>query len=227
MIKAVIFDLDNTLLDFKKMKEHGVKAAISAMIEAGLDCNEEEAYKIIFDIYHQKGWEYQLIFDDFLKLKTGKTSNKFLAAAIVAYRRAKDSSLLVYPNVRRTLIHLLKHGIKIAVVSDAPSREAWMRIYYLNLHHVFDVVLTFDDTKIHKPSPIPFRMALKQLDINPDQALMVGDWPERDVVGASQVGIKTIFARYGDTADIKNSGADWEVDDVYEVVHIVDELNSV
>jgi len=227
MIKAVIFDLDNTLLDFKKMKEHGVKAAISAMIEAGLDCNEEEAYKIIFDIYHQKGWEYQLIFDDFLKLKTGKTSNKFLAAAIVAYRRAKDSSLLVYPNVRRTLIHLLKHGIKIAVVSDAPSREAWMRIYYLNLHHVFDVVLTFDDTKIHKPSPIPFRMALKQLDINPDQALMVGDWPERDVVGASQVGIKTIFARYGDTADIKNSGADWEVDDIYEVVHIVDELNSV
>jgi len=65
MIKAVIFDLDNTLLDFKKMKEHGVKAAISAMIEAGLDCNEEEAYKIIFDIYHQKGWEYQTKFDDF------------------------------------------------------------------------------------------------------------------------------------------------------------------
>jgi len=134
---------------------------------------------------------------------------------------------LVYPNVRRTLIHLIKHGIKIAVVSDAPSREAWMRIYYLNLHHVFDVILTFDDTKIHKPSPIPFRMALKQLDINPDEAVMVGDWPERDMVGASQVGIKTIFARYGDTADIKNSGADWEVDDIYEVVHIVDELNSV
>ncbi len=227
MIKAVIFDLDNTLLDFKKMKEHGVRAAISAMIEAGLDCNEGDAYKIIFDIYHQKGWEYQLIFDDFLKLKTGKISNKFLAAAIVAYRRAKESTLLVYPNVRRTLIHLIKHGIKIAVVSDAPSREAWMRIYYLNLHHVFDVVLTFNDTKVHKPSPVPFKMALKQLNIKPDEALMIGDWPERDVVGASQVGIKTIFARYGDTADIVNSGADWEVDDIYEVVHIVDELNSV
>ena len=43
---------------------------------------------------------------------------------------------------------------------------------------------------------------------------MIGDWPERDVVGASQVGIKTIFARYGDTSDIKHSGADWEVDDI-------------
>ena len=38
-------------------------------------------------------------------------------------------------------------GIKLAVVSDAPSREAWMRLYYLNLHHVFDPVLTYDDTK--------------------------------------------------------------------------------
>lgn len=227
MIKAVIFDLDNTLLDFKKMKEHGVRAAIRAMIEAGLNCDEEEAYEFIFEIYHRKGWEYQLIFDDFIKYKTGEISNKLLAAAIVAYRRAKEASLLVYPNVRRTLIHLIKHGIKIAVVSDAPGREAWMRIYYLNLHHVFDIVLTFDDTKERKPSPVPFKMALKQLDINPDEAIMVGDWPERDVVGASQVGIKTIFARYGDTADIKNSGADWEVDDIYKVVHIVDELNGV
>ncbi len=200
MIKVVIFDPDNTLLDFKRMKEHGVRAAIRAMIEAGLNCDEEEAYEFIFEIYHRKGWEYQLIFDDFIKYKTGEISNKLLAAAIVAYRRAKEASLLVYPNVRHTLIHLIKHGIKIAVVSDAPGREAWMRIYYLNLHHVFDIVLTFDETKVHKPSPVPFKMALKQLDINPDEAIMVGDWPERDVVGASQVGIKTIFARYGDTA---------------------------
>jgi putative hydrolase of the HAD superfamily len=227
MIKAVIFDLDNTLLDFQKMKEYGVRAAIGAMVEAGLDCDEEEAYGYIFEIYHKKGWEYQLIFDDFLKYKNGKVSNKLLAAAVVAYRRAKESSLLVYPNVRRTLIHLIKHGIKIAVVSDAPSREAWMRIYYLNLHHVFDIVLTFDDTKAHKPSPKPFKMALEQLEVKADEALMIGDWPERDVVGAKQVGIKSIFARYGDTSDIKNSGADWEVDDIYEIVNIVDELNSV
>ena len=37
MIKAIIFDLDNTLLDFVKMKQFAVKAAITAMIEAGLD----------------------------------------------------------------------------------------------------------------------------------------------------------------------------------------------
>ena len=42
---------------------------------------------------------------------------------------------------------LIKNGIKLGVVSDAPSREAWMRIYYLNLYHFFDVVVTFDDSK--------------------------------------------------------------------------------
>jgi putative hydrolase of the HAD superfamily len=226
MIKAVIFDLDNTLLDFKKMKEQGVKAAIGAMIEAGLDYDEDKAYADIFHIYHDKGWEYRLIFDDFLINTIGKIDNKLLAAAIVAYRRAKEATLLVYPNVRRTLVHLIKHGIKIAVVSDAPSREAWMRIYYLNLHHVFDLVQTFDESKVHKPSPIPFKMALEKLKIKPEEALMIGDWPERDLVGASQVGIKTIFARYGDTSDIKHSGADWEVDDIFEIVNIVDGLNS-
>jgi putative hydrolase of the HAD superfamily len=227
MVKAVIFDLDNTLLDFKKMKEQGVRAAIGAMIEAGLEYDEEKAYDEIFDIYHEKGWEYRLIFDDFLLNTIGKIDNKLLAAAIVAYRRAKEATLLVYPNVRKTLIHLVKHGIKIAVVSDAPSREAWMRIYYLNLHHVFDLVLTYDDSKVHKPSPIPFKLALEKLKIKPEEALMIGDWPERDVVGASQVGIKTIFARYGDTVSVDKSGADWEVDDIYEIVNIVDELNSV
>ena len=118
-------------------------------------------------------------------------------------------------------------GIKLAVVSDAPSREAWMRLYYLNLHHVFDPVLTFDDTGVRKPSPKPFQMALDYLKVKPEEALMIGDWPERDVVGAKQIGIKTIFARYGDTFGTLDSGADWDINDIYEVVDIVKELSDL
>ncbi len=120
----------------------------------------------------------------------------------------------------------MKAGIKLAVVSDAPSREAWMRIYYLNLHHHFDFVLTFDDTNARKPSPIPFQMALKELKTEPSETLMVGDWPERDVAGANNLGIRTIFARYGDSFGTIDSGADWDINDVYEIVGIVNELNS-
>ena len=226
MIKAIIFDLDNTLLDFMKMKQFAVKAAITAMNEAGLNINEDQAYKDIFKLYESKGWENQQVFDDFLTQNFGKVSNKILAAGIVSYRRAREATLLVYPNVNKTLIELIKMGIQLAVVSDAPSREAWMRLYYLNLHHVFDPVLTYDDSGAHKPSPKPFEMALDILNVNSKEALMIGDWPDRDVVGASQIGMKTIFARYGDTFGTVDSGADWDVNDIYEVVNIVKGLNN-
>ena len=226
MIRAIIFDLDNTLLDFVKMKQFAVKAAITAMIEAGLNVDEEKAYKDIFDLYVSKGWENQQVFDDYLNQTVGNVSNKILAAGIVSYRRAREATLLVYPNVNKTLIELIKMGIQLSVVSDAPSREAWMRLYYLNLHHVFDPVLTFDDTGVRKPSPKPFEMALEIMKSTPDEVLMIGDWPERDVVGAKQIGMKTIFARYGDTFGTVDSGADWDVNDIYELVDIVKELNS-
>ena len=226
MIQAIIFDLDNTLLDFIKMKQFAVKAAITAMNEAGLNVDEEKAYQDIFDLYVNKGWENQQVFDDYLNQTIGEVSNKILAAGIVAYRRAREATLLVYPNVNKTLIELIKMGIKLAVVSDAPSREAWMRLYYLNLHHVFDPVLTFDDTGVRKPSPKPFQMALDYLKVKPEEALMIGDWPERDVVGAKQIGIKTIFARYGDTFGTLDSGADWDINDIYEVVDIIKGLSD-
>ena len=225
MIKAVIFDLDNTLLDFMTMKKEAVMSAISSMKEAGLDIDVDTSYKEIMDIYEIDGWENQLVFDKFLKNKLGYIDNKYLAAGIVAYRRAKEANLKAYPNVKRTLNHLLDNNIKLAIVSDAPSREAWMRIYYLGLHHFFETVITFDDSGERKPSPAPFKLALERLNLSKDEVLMVGDWPERDMVGASRVGIKTIFAKYGDAFGVEKSGANWDIEDIYEVVNIIDEIN--
>ena len=226
MIKGVVFDLDNTLLDFMKMKEFAVKAAIRGMIEAGLKVNEDKSYIEINSIYEEFGWENQKVFDVFLEKSIGHVDNKFLAAGIVAYRRAREANLMAYPNVNKTLMALTKSGIKLGVVSDAPSREAWMRIYYLNLYHYFDVVITFDDSGERKPSPIPFQLALDGMGLRPEETIMIGDWPERDVVGAQQIGMKTAFARYGDTFGTVNSGADWDLNDIYQLVGIINEHNS-
>ena len=226
-IKGVIFDLDNTLLDFMKMKEVAVKSAIKGMIEAGLEIDEIESYKEIVSIYEEFGWENQKVFDVFLNKSIGYVDNKFLAAGIVAYRRAREANLLAYPNVNRTLVSLTKLGIKLAVVSDAPSREAWMRIYYLNLYHFFDAVITFDDSGERKPSSKPFEMALNKLQLKPEDSLMIGDWPERDVVGAKQIGMRTAFAVYGDTFGTNNSGADWDIQDVSEIITIIKKINNI
>ena len=226
MIRAVLFDLDNTLLDFMKMKNSAVNAAVKSMIFAGLNIKKEKALQDIYNIYEEYGYEYQEVFDLFLKNSIGKVDYKILAAGIISYKKAKEDSLMLYKNVEKTLFRLTKMGLKIGVISDAPSREAWIRICSMNLEHVFDTVVTLHEKGIHKPSPEPFKQAMKDLDVLPNQTIMVGDWPERDIKGANEVGMKTAFAKYGDTFDTKNSGADFELEDISDLINIIENINN-
>lgn len=222
MIKVVIFDLDNTLTDFMRMKESAVDAAVDAMIDAGLRLPAVTIKEKIYEVYDEKGIEFQGVFDDVLEGLLGKVNHKVLAAGVVAYRRAKEAALVLYPHVRVTLFELIKRGIRLAVISDAPRKEGWLRLCYLQLHHMFEKVLTFDDTGERKPSPVPFRHVLDHFGVDPKHAMMVGDWPERDIRGAEQLGIVTVFARYGDRSGVEESGASYDINDIIELVEIVD-----
>lgn len=225
MIKAVIFDLDNTLVDFVKLKDVAIDAAIDAMIDAGLKMTKEIAKRKIYQIYSEKGIEYQQVFDKFLEQELGSIDPKIQAAGIIGYRRARESALVPYPHVHIALLELLKRGLRLAVISDAPRLQAWLRLCALNIHNYFDVVVTFDDTGKRKPDPEPFRKILDLLKIDAQQAIMVGDWAERDIIGAKILGMKTVFARYGDTFGTINSGADYEINDILELIPIIDKEN--
>jgi putative hydrolase of the HAD superfamily len=224
MIRAVIFDLDNTLIDFMRMKDEAVRAAADAMVDAGLDMSRVEIVEGIEEVYREKGIEYQKVFDDFLERKTGEINWKILASGVLAYRRSREAHLVLYPHAHETLVKLAKKGIRLAVVTDAPRREAWLRLVKLGLHHLFDVVVTFEDTGKLKPDSAPFMRALDLLAVEAGETLMVGDWVERDMVGAGKLGIRTAFARYGDIFSSRESGADHEIDDIAELVDIVEHL---
>jgi len=226
MIKAVVFDLDNTLVDFMKMKEMAVEGAVEAMIDAGLHLRKEEAIRKIYEIYDREGIEDQKVFDKFLSETFGRIDYKILAAGIVGYRKAKEAALVLYPHVHYTLMELLKMGKRLAVISDAPKLQAWTRLAQTGLHHYFEVVVTFDDTGKRKPDPEPFIFALDKLNVKPEESIMIGDWAERDIIGAKTIGMITVFARYGNTFDTKISGADYEVDDIQELLTIIKELDS-
>lgn len=227
MIRAVIFDLDNTLVDFMAMKRQAIDAAVTAMIDAGLQLSPEAVRAHIDRIYREMGIEYQQVFDQLLQEVLGYVDYRILSAGIIAYRRAREAALKPYPHVTATLMELVKHRIKLAVVSDAPAREAWLRLCYIGYHHIFDVVVTYDDTGERKPSPRPFLLALERLGVAPAEAIMVGDWVERDIVGAKRVGMLTAFARYGDVFGTQQVEADYVLDDIKQLLDIIARHNTV
>lgn len=225
MIKAVVFDLDNTLVDFMKVKRRAVEAAAEAMVDAGLNSTAKKTTERIFKMYDREGIEDQRVFDKILVEEYGEIDYRILAAGILAYRKAKEGSMFLYPHVRRTLTELVRTGIKLAIVSDAPRLSAWMRLVSFGIESYFDVVVSYDDTGFRKPNAAPFRRALEKLGVEPSEAIMIGDWAERDMVGAKALGMKGVFARYGDDFNTKDAGADYEIDDIAELVGIVRKLN--
>jgi putative hydrolase of the HAD superfamily len=226
VIKAVIFDIDNTLTDFMRTKRAAVDAAVDMMIDAGLKVEKAAMVDKIFDVYWKEGVEDQKIFDKVLVKEFGAIDFKILAAGIIGYRRAKSGTFALYPHVSRTLTQLLRMGVKTAVLSDAPKLEAWLRLVGLGLHHFFDAVVTSEDMGVKKPAPEPFHRALQLLGTKAAETIMVGDWADRDIAGAKKVGIQTAWAKYGNTFDTKESGADYELDDISQLVEIVRKANA-
>ena len=193
MVKAIIFDLDNTLIDFMRMKKISCEAAIDAMLDAGLKMKKDEALEELYKIYFEEGLEDKHIFQKFL----GRNDYKILASAIVSYRKTRTGFLRPYPGTKSTLIKLKERGYKLAIVSDAPTLKAWIRLVSMGIEHLFDVVVALDETGEEKPSSMPFKAALKELNVYAQDCLMVGDKPEKDIAGARNLGMKTAFAKYG------------------------------
>jgi putative hydrolase of the HAD superfamily len=222
MIKAILFDIDNTLIDFMKMKKKSCEAAVEAMISAGLDMDKEEAMKEIYEIYKSHGMEYRDIFEKLLRKFKGKVDYRIVASGVLAYRKVKENYLVPYSGVIPVLTSL-KKKYKLGIVSDAPSMKAWTRLIAMKIDGFFELIITKSDVKKQKTSPTPFNSALKQLKMKPEEVLMVGDRIERDVLTPKKMGIKTCFARYGveNPPASGKSGADFEINDFSELINIL------
>jgi putative hydrolase of the HAD superfamily len=219
MVKAFIFDLDNTLIDFMKMKRLSCEAAMDAMIEAGLKIDKAKGMKILFKLYFEHGLEYQKIFQLFMRKVLGHIDYGIMASGIVAYRRVKEGLLYSYPGVSLVLDELRKN-YKLIILSDAPRIQAWLRLAALGLQDKFDYVITFDDTKARKPSSKPFMLALRKLRLRPDECVMVGDSMKRDMAAAKKLGFRAVFARYGGNNEPARIKPDYEIGSITELLKI-------
>jgi putative hydrolase of the HAD superfamily len=202
-LKAVLFDLDNTLLDFYTLKMSAIDAALFAMKNAGLKADMQMVRDELNALFKMHGWEHQQIFQLLLD-KIGESNPKILAAGIVAYRKEKMKHVQTYPQVVPTLNEIKKRGYKIGIVTDADSLQGWIRLTELGLENMFDAVVTRDSDGVRKPHALPFQKALAKLNVKPEETLHVGDWPARDIAGAKALGLKTALAKYGMSEILKD-----------------------
>jgi HAD superfamily hydrolase (TIGR02253 family) len=227
MIKAVVFDLDNTLVDFLKMNRLSLEQAADAMLDAGLKKSREATLGSLFKISKRVGFEHPELFQIFLKKAEGKIDYRKLAYAIIAFRRIRDGFLFPYPGTKTTLIKLKAMNLKLAIVSDAPRLKAWMRLSAMRLDDFFDAVVAFEDTRCLKPAQEPFLAALNTLQLKPEECLMVGDNLGRDVKGAKMLGMKTCFALYGNgKRRIFGERADHMIRNIAQLPDLVECINE-
>ncbi len=223
MIKAIIFDLDNTLIDFMSMKKAVSAAAAKAMITAGLKDYPEDLADTLFSFYLDHGIESDDAFEQYLLQEYKTVDYRILAAALNAYLKEKYLHLKPYPGAAETLRELKQQGFKLGVVSDGLRLKAWMRLNEAGLDSFFDAVVTYEDTGKQKPAREPFLRICDELGVNPEECLMVGDWPERDIQGGGSVGMKTCLATYG---QVRPGKAEYQIESFANLIDVVDRCNK-
>ena len=225
MIKVILFDLDNTLIDFMKFKTICCEEAIDAMIDGGLNMKKETALKRLFKLYYKEGLEDDTIFQKFLRQECGKVDYRILAYGITAYRKVRAGFLRPYPKTKQTLIKLKEKNLKLGILTDAPKLKAWIRLSNMQLDDFFDEVIAKEDTGKLKPDKKPFLVAMKRFKVKPEECLMVGDRPKRDIAGAKSLKMHTCFAQYGYGKKV-NSGANFTIDKIEELLPVVNKLTK-
>ena len=204
-IKAVLFDLDNTLIDFMKMKKEACRSAIKAMINAGLKMKKREGYEKLMECYFRVGLDSSIAFTKFLEEQVGKADEKILQAGIKGYQKTKPNYLKPYPYVLETLETLKSLGLKLGIVTDAPREKALQRLNSMNITKYFDIIITLDDTGVGKKDLLPLELAMKKLNLSPEEILFVGDSLRRDIEPAKKIGMKTLLIKkYQDLRKIKS-----------------------
>lgn len=187
-LRAVIFDLDDTLYPERSFVFSGFRA-VADWVQIHLGIQHDHAFA-----------ELSRLFEEGVR---GNTFNRWLASRglqsdslvsqMVQVYREHHPRIAPYPEVPE-LLQRLRQRYRLGLLSDGYLETQRRKLIALGLATFFDVVVFSDEwgRESWKPSPLPFQVVLERLGITGTEAVYVADNPQKDFVGARQLGIYTV-----------------------------------
>lgn len=211
--KAVVFDLDGTLIDSAGDIADALNVALR---KSGLAPFSEAEVRMMV------GGGARVLIDRALTARGAPTdtalAQRLHSDFLETYRTASVARTVVYDHGRELLASLRQLGIRIAVCTNKPQAITEDVLAKLELRECFQAVVGATDALPRKPHPAMLLAALSALDANPKDALMIGD-SAADVGAARAVEIFVIAVSFGYSRIPSHElGADLVIDSLSEVV---------
>lgn len=217
MNRAILFDLDGTLLDRDKSVKKFIdsqydrlnkvlgfipkKQYIQRLFELNNHGLREEVYKQLVNEFKFPDITWEELFDDYVE-------------------NFKDHCT-PFPNLMSMLEELRNRKIALGMITNGRGQFQMDKIKALGIEPYFDAILISEWEGIRKPDPEIFYRALQKLTASPDLSIFVGDHPENDIKAAQNAGMKGVWKRDSVRGNIE---ADAIIDDLAEIPSIIDEL---
>lgn len=223
MIRAVLFDLDDTLYCEADFVRSGFIAVAEALELRGVG-RKLELLALLEYIHAMEGRERVL---DKLTARLGLPEG--WAPELVECFRAHQPSLELASDVVEVLTRL-RERYQLGCVTDGWGATQRRKVEVLKLASLLDVVVFSDDFgRAHwKPSPRPFRACCALLGVTPAESVFVGDNPERDVRGARNAGLLSVRIRrergYLRDFGFADDPAHFEIVRLEELEHVLEAL---
>ena len=177
MVKAVVFDLDDTLYMENEFVEYGLKNAanVAETVYGIVNANEK-----IRSLYQESKAN---VFDRLVNAEKIKDKEIAVAGLVKAYRNCEPKNLHCNPGVLDLLKTLKKKGVRTGIITDGFADVQKSKIKALGIQEYIDKIVITDElggVQCRKPNPIGFEKMLKMLDAKPHEMVYIGDNPNKD-----------------------------------------------
>ncbi|MBL8134786.1 MAG: HAD family hydrolase [Anaerolineae bacterium] len=213
MLRAVLFDLDDTLIDWSGfdsdwavLERSYLQGVLRYFAKCGYVIDDLDAYARRFRDRAMNAWSVSrttgraphighLIMETALDFGV-RADGLEMAEALRAYNWGIVPGTVVFPDVVPSLKQMIAQGIKIGIVTNAPQPMS-MRDIELSEHGLFDYFpvcrISAADFGLLKPRAEIFHAALDLVGAAPSEAVFVGDDLDADIVGAQRVGMRAVL----------------------------------